>query len=376
MSSMSNQAAVEEFTAPHNLSHGSSGVNILIADDDKDYRELYSDLLRSEGFQTFCAKDGAQALAVLHHERIDLALVDVMMPKMDGMSVCREVKNNPETRLVPILLVTGWASDRGLLTGIESGADAYLKKPIDNIELITRVRALIEKKRFTDDLENTERVLLSFTEIAEAKNPYTAGHGYRVSQSALRLATHIGLSSEEREWVRRGALLHDIGKVGVPDKILNKPGPLNAEERIILNSHTYVGERICAPLASCRLLLQIVRNHHERLDGSGYPDGLWGRQISIMTRVVSLADVYDGLTTDRPYHPSFSHRQAIFQIRREAKQGSWDLGIVDVLAEWPSPPSPPGTQPHGSTIAAMGYGNYENALAADSIAIQFQSAAV
>jgi putative two-component system response regulator len=334
---MSNQAAVEEFTAPHNLSHGSSGVNILIADDDKDYRELYSDLLRSEGFQTFCAKDGAQALAVLHHERIDLALVDVMMPKMDGMSVCREVKNNPETRLVPILLVTGWASDRGLLTGIESGADAYLKKPIDNIELITRVRALIEKKRFTDDLENTERVLLSFTEIAEAKNPYTAGHGYRVSQSALRLATHIGLSSEEREWVRRGALLHDIGKVGVPDKILNKPGPLNAEERIILNSHTYVGERICAPLASCRPLLQIVRNHHERLDGSGYPDGLWGRQISIMTRVVSLADVYDGLTTDRPYHPSFSHRQAIFQIRREAKQGSWDLGIVDVLAEWPAP---------------------------------------
>jgi putative two-component system response regulator len=223
------------------------------------------------------------------------------------------------------------------LAGIESGADAYLKKPVDNTELITRVRALIEKKRFTDDLENTERVLLSFTEIAEAKNPYTAGHGYRVSQSALRLATHIGLSSEEREWVRRGALLHDIGKVGVPDKILNKPGPLNAEERIILNSHTYVGERICAPLASFRPLLQIVRNHHERLDGSGYPDGLWGSQISILTRVVSLADVYDGLTTDRPYHPSFSHRQAMFQIRREAKQGWWDLGIVDTLEKCGAP---------------------------------------
>ncbi|MFI5116649.1 MAG: HD domain-containing phosphohydrolase [Terriglobales bacterium] len=344
MSTLSSQSAVvEEITTRHAGSHGSNRGNILIADDDQDYRELYSDLLRSEGFQTFCAKDGAQALAVLHRERIDIALVDGMMPKTNGMTVCRELRNNPETRLVPILLLTSWEAAPGRAMGIEAGtdADAYLRKPVNNIELITRVRTLLEKKRFTDDLEDTEKMLLTFTELVEAKNPYSAGHGLRVSRTAVSLAARMGLSAEDREWVHRGALLHDIGKVGVPDEILNKPGPLNAEERIILNSHTYVGERICAPLASFRPLLQIIRSHHERLDGSGYPDGLQGSQISILTRVVSLADVYDGLTTDRPYHRGYSHRQAILQIRREAKQGWWDPRIVDVLEEWSAPSSLP-----------------------------------
>src|ERR1022692_4353452 len=231
MSTLSSQVVV---TFPHDLSQESNRATILIADSDEDYRQLYSDLLRSEGFHTFCAKNVDQALAVLHHERIDIALVDGMMPKMNGMTVCRELRGNPETRLVPILLLTSWESSPGCAMGIEAGADAdaYFRKSVNNIELITRVRALLEKKRFTDDLENTERVLLSFTEIAEAKNPYSAGHGFRVSQSGLRLASRIDLSPEEREWVRRGALLHDIGKVGVPDKILNKPGPLNAEERM------------------------------------------------------------------------------------------------------------------------------------------------
>src|ERR1017187_8932047 len=180
-------------------------------------------------------------------------------------------------------------------------------------------------------------MLLTFTELVEAKNPYSAGHGFRVSRTAVSLAARMGLSAEDREWVRRGALLHDIGKVGVPDEILNKPGPLNAEKRIIINSHTYVGERICAPLASFNPLLQIIRNHHERLDGSGYPDNLWGSQISILTRVVSLADVYDGLTTDRPYHRRFSHKEAILQICREAERGWWDPEIVDALEEWAAP---------------------------------------
>ena len=218
--------------------------------------------------------------------------------------------------------------------GIESGADAdaHLKKPIDNMELITRVRALLDKKLFTDDLADTEKMLLTFAEIVEAKNPFTAGHGYRVSRTAVALAVRMGLSLEDREWVRRGALLHDIGKVGVPEEILTKLGPLNSEEKMVLNSHTYLGERICAPLASFRPLLQIIRNHHERLDGSGYPDGLRGNQISLLTRMVSLADVYDGLTTRQPYRGSFSHTQAMHQIRREAEQGWWDLRVLDALA--------------------------------------------
>jgi putative two-component system response regulator len=333
MSSLPNQAAVT--AAPINLRPGSSRANILIADGDEDYRQLYSDLLRFEGFQTFCAKDAAQALAVVQQERIDIALVDVMIPKTNGMTLCRELRANPETRLVPILLLTGWEPDQDHLMGIESGADAdaHLKKPIDNMELITRVRALLDKKLFTDDLADTEKMLLTFAEIVEAKNPYTAGHGYRVSRTAVALAVRMGLSLEEREWVRRGALLHDIGKVGVPEEILAKLGPLTSEEKMVLNSHTYLGERICAPLASFRPLLQIIRNHHERLDGSGYPDGLRGNQISLLTRVVSLADVYDALTTRQPYRGSFSHTQALHQIRREAEQGWWDLRVLDALGK-------------------------------------------
>ncbi len=305
----------------------------MIADGDEDYRQLYSDLLRSEGFQTFCAKDVDQALAVMHHERIDMALVDVMIPKTNGITLCRELRNNPETQLVPIVLLTGWESDQRRGMGMESGADAdaRLKKPIDNIELITRVRSLLDKKRFTENLGDAEKTLLTLAEIVEGKDPYTAGHGYRVSRTAVAVAVRMGLSSEDREWVRRGALLHDIGKVGVPEEILGKLGPLKADEKLVLNSHTYLGERICAPLSSFRPLLQIIRNHHERLDGSGYPDGLRGNQISILTRVVSLADVYDGLTTRRPYRGSFSHTQAIHQIRREAEQGWWDLGVLDAF---------------------------------------------
>jgi putative two-component system response regulator len=320
-----------EVTPPLHLSQGSSHASVLIADGDEDYRQLYSDLFRSEGFQTFCAKDAHQALAVSHHERIDIALVDAMMPKANGMTVCRELKNNSQARPVPIVLLTGWESDQGIATGIESGADAYLKKTINNVELVTRVRSLLDKKRFTDNLEDMEKVLLTLSEVVEAKNPYTAGHGYRVSQTAVSLAARIGLSSEEQEWVRRGALVHDIGKVGVSEDILVKLVPLTADEKIILNSHTYLGERICAPLSSFRPLLQIIRNHHERLDGSGYPDGLHGNQISILTRVVSVADVYDGLTGRRPYRGSFTHAQAIHQVRREAAQGWWDLRIVDAL---------------------------------------------
>jgi putative two-component system response regulator len=197
--------------------------------------------------------------------------------------------------------------------------------------LITRVRTLLEKKRFADNLEDAEKMLLIFAELVEAKNPYTTGHGFRVSRTAVSLAARMGLSAEDREWIRRGALLHDIGKVGVPDEILLKLVPLTADEKIVLNSHTYLGARICAPLSSYRPLLQIIRNHHERLDGSGYPDGLRGNEISILTRVVSVANVYDGLTSRRPYRDRFSDMQAIHQIRREAEQGWWDLRILDAL---------------------------------------------
>ena len=301
--------------------------SILIADDSEAYRELYSDLLESEGFRTLCAKDGNEALELLKGQPVDLALIDVMMPNRDGLAVCRELKSNPETRLIPLLLLTGADTVQSRISGIESGADQYMTKPVATSELLARVRALIEKKRFTDHLENTERVLISFSNIVEAKNPYTAGHGNRVSRLAAALAARLGLSPDEQSLVRQGGMMHDIGKVGVPDSILLKSGPLTTDEKAILNSHAIFGARICAPLPSFRPLLQIIRNHHERLDGSGYPDALCGSQLDPKTRIVSIADVYDALTTNRPYRGEMSVSEALAQIRREVDQGWWDTHI-------------------------------------------------
>jgi len=164
-----------------------SRATILVADDEEAYRELYSELLESEGFQTLRAVDGDEALAMLQHEHVDMALLDVMMPKRDGVAICKQLKADPETRLIPILLLTAWDFDRGVILGIESGADEYLRKPVDNVELMARVHALLDKKRFTDSLEDVEKVLLSYSRIVEAKNPYTAGHGDRVSRFSVVL---------------------------------------------------------------------------------------------------------------------------------------------------------------------------------------------
>ncbi len=328
--------SLSEHTAvvpPPNLSE--SRTNILVADGDDHYRQLYSDLLQSEGFETFCAKDVDQALTVLRQGHIDLALVDGTMPKTNGMTICRELRSNPETRLIPILLFSSRKSTHGYEMKIEMGADAdaFLVRPKSGTELITQVNALLERKHLSDDVETIEKLLLTLAQVVEAKNPYTAGHGHRVSRTALSLAVHIGLSSEDQELVRRGALLHDIGKVGIPDDILLKLGVLEGDERAIVKSHPLLGERICAPIDSFRPLLQIIRNHHERLDGSGYPDGLRGSQIPILTRIVSVADVFDALTTRRQYRDSFSRTQAIQQIRREAERGWWDLDVLHALEE-------------------------------------------
>jgi putative two-component system response regulator len=308
-----------------------SAATILVADDDSANLELLSGLLEDEGHRVLCARDGGQALALSRSEHIDLALLDVVMPERDGFAVCQALKAASHTRLIPVVLVTGLTDSADRIKGIECGADDFLNKPINREELLARARSLLRLKQFTDELESAETVLFSLALSIEAKDPYTEGHCDRLSRYSVALAARLDLPEELRVALRRAGVVHDIGKVAVPEHILLKRGPLTLDEWKAMKQHPVVGERICAPLKSFRDVLPIIRHHHEKLDGSGYPDGLKGEQIPLTARVLQTADIYDALTTTRPYREALSPQQAFGVIREEVKRGWWDGSLVDEL---------------------------------------------
>jgi putative two-component system response regulator len=269
------------------------------------------------------------AVTAFQSARIDLAVLDVMMPGRTGFAVCREIKSAPGGRLLPVVIMTALARTEDRIQGIECGADEFLPKPIAREELIAKVRSLIRLKQYTDGLEEAETVLFSLALSVEAKDSYTAGHCERISHYASALGKRVGLDDELLVALRRGGFVHDIGKISVPDSILLKPGLLTPGERQVMQMHTVVGERICAPLKSFQFVRPIIRHHHERLDGSGYPDGLKGEAIPLTARILTTVDIYDALTTDRPYRKGVCHEEAFEQIRNEVRQGWWDGDLVD-----------------------------------------------
>lgn len=302
--------------------------NILVADDNEANRDLLSSLLGAEGYQVVSVPDGNQALDRITAGAIDLALLDVVMPGKSGFEACLAIKAKPETRLIPVLLLTSLTGDDDRITGIMCGADDFLSKPVNRHELLARVHSLLRLKQFTDELDNAESVLFSLALSIEAKDPYTEGHCDRLSKFSVAVGKKLGLSEELLVALRRGGLVHDIGKLAVPESILLKPGPLTPEERKIVEQHTIAGERICKPLRSFRTVLPIIRHHHEKQDGSGYPDGLKGEQVPLTARILQVTDVYDALTTDRPYRKAVSPQQAFAMIREEVKRGWWDDAVV------------------------------------------------
>jgi putative two-component system response regulator len=304
---------------------------ILVVDDDALHRQFLKDHLTDEGYMVSTAADGQEALDKVAADAPDLILLDVMMPTVDGYEVCRRLKSDERTILIPIVMITALKATNERIKGIEAGADDFLSKPFNRLELLTRVRSLLRLKRHTDELESAETVLFTLALSVEAKDPYTTGHCERLATYSVALGKRLGLPPDHLKALRRGGILHDLGKIAIPDHILLKPGALNESERAMMRKHPVVGERICSPLKSLHLVLPIIRHHHERWNGTGYPDGLAGEAIPLTARILQVVDVYDAFTTERPYKPAYSREQAFAIMREETAKGWWDPRIVEAF---------------------------------------------
>lgn len=302
---------------------------ILVVDDNAEMVELMRELLVSRGYDVVAVRDVEQAEVEIHRHPPDLVLSDVIMPGRSGYELCRQLKSDPATRLIPFVLITGLSDRENKVKGIEAGADDFLNKPIFPAELFARVNSLLKLKEFTDELETADSVLCTLGLSVEARDPYTEGHCERLARRASQLGRHLGLDEESLIALRRGGYLHDLGKIAVPDEILKKGSNLTSAEWDVMKQHPLTGENICKPLKSLRLVLPIIRHHHEHSDGTGYPDGLRQGQIPLLPRILQVVDVYDALRTARPYKPALTSEQARRTMCSEADAGLWDRELVD-----------------------------------------------
>jgi putative two-component system response regulator len=302
-----------------------------VVDDMEANRKLVASILTRDGYLLAFADDGRTAIDMVEGDHPDLVLMDVMMPHLNGFEACQALKRNPATRLVPVVLVTALQNSEDRIRGLDAGADDFISKPFNAHELRARVRSLIRIKRYTDDLDTAESVIVSLALTIEARDRYTEGHCQRLAAYASALGRYIGLSDEDVAALARGGFLHDIGKVGIPDAILLKTDRLTRSEYDVMKQHTIIGDRLCGELRSLRRVRPIVRHHHERLDGSGYPDGLRGDAIPLLAQITAIVDVFDALTTKRPYKDAMPAERAYEELAGEAGRGWHRRDLVDAL---------------------------------------------
>jgi putative two-component system response regulator len=306
---------------------------ILIVDDVDLNRRLLKAILKTANYRIFEAKRPSAAMAILEREKIDLVVIDLVIPEMSGPEFSRMLKNDRKTQLIPILMTTSVQGTENEVAGIESGADEFLLKPLQPSIVRSRVRAMLRNKALIDSLEEAETILFALAQSVEHRDKYTGMHCERLASYSIALGRALGLPRQDQLALYRGGYLHDIGKIGIPDSILFKRGLLTDEEWQAMRLHTIRGEEICRPMKTLAPVLPIIRSHHERWDGTGYPDRLAGEEIPLLARILQVADIYDALTTARPYKPAFTHQHAVEIMLEEARRGWRDPELVPLFAE-------------------------------------------
>ncbi|MGA7411393.1 MAG: HD domain-containing phosphohydrolase [Bryobacteraceae bacterium] len=318
---------------------------ILIVDHSQSNRRILQGVLRELGNDLVEASSTSQALRLVANERIDLVLVDLMAPEIGGPMFCRILKSNSSTQFIPIFLLAPDDQAEKEVIAIASGAHDFLLKPLRHKAVQARVQASLRLKATLDSLDEAEAVLFSLAQSVEERDPAMGEHCQRIALLASSLGIALGLPASDLVSLQRGGFLHDIGKVGIPDHILFKSGPLSSEEWVVMREHTVRGERICQKMRSLRDTLPIIRSHHERWNGSGYPDGLRGEEIPLLARIIQIADIFDALTNKRPYKEAYLPEHAMLILQEETNLGWRDPDLVAKFGEiYPmfrnAPPSP------------------------------------
>ena len=310
-----------------------AAARILVVDDEPGVHAIMEHIFSANNFEGLYAANAREALDIIRESPPDLVVSDIRMPGMDGWELCRQIKSSPNTMLLPVLLLTSLNSTDDKVRGFNAGADEYLAKPFQRVEFVARIRSMLRLKFIRDQLENAEQVIFTLARAVEAKDAYTAGHIERVSGLASAIGKLLGFDEAACGQLQRGGVLHDIGKIGVPDSVLNKPGKLTAEEFEQIKKHPDIGDRICRSLKTLQPVLDMIRHHHEKLDGSGYPDGLSGDRISVASRIMAVCDVYDALTSTRSYRKAMDAERAVEILDEGVQASHWDGEVVRRLTE-------------------------------------------
>ena len=301
---------------------------ILVVDDIQSNLELMEAVFIKEGFRVFTALGANTAIDIFSQSPVDLAVLDVMMPGIDGFELCTRLKDMSGKRFFPVILLTALTDRGSKIKGIESGADDFISKPFDTTELLIKIKSLLKLKTLNEELDHSENIILTLAVAMEARDPYTKGHSTRVSKLSTDFVSFLGLAEKDKKEMNKAGILHDIGKICLSESLLNKPGPLTREEVEMIKTHTLLGEELCRPLFSMKKILPAIRHHHERWDGKGFPDGIGGRDIPLMARILSIVDSFDAMVSVRPYRDRRSVKVTLETLQIEQHYGQWDAELL------------------------------------------------